>query len=138
TRSGDWIVRAMDRLRDDVRTFRVDRITDVRAVAGPRLLDRPAVDAERAALARIRADIAQVDPAGVYRDAARWTPAPDDTPDAREPTGKEQSPCPSTSTPHSTPRRSPSSPASAPPATRASRLKPTRPRGWTAKSLPDA
>lgn len=73
TRHGDLIVRAMDRLRGEPRSFRLDRIEALRAFPGVHLLDRPA-PSERAALARIRAEIAQIAPSGYGGDSARWMP----------------------------------------------------------------
>lgn len=73
TRDGHLIVRAMDRLRDEPRSFRLDRIEALNPFPGVRLLDRPA-PSERAALARIRAEIAQVAHSGYGLDEARWMP----------------------------------------------------------------
>lgn len=75
TRHGDLIVRAMDRLRGEPRSFRLDRIEALDAFPGARLLDQPAPSvaaSERAAFARIRAEIAMV--AEVGYDDARWMP----------------------------------------------------------------
>ncbi|MCP2339184.1 WYL domain-containing protein [Actinomadura rupiterrae] len=70
TRAGHLLVRAMDRLSEEPRTFRLDRIVSADLLRGPLLLDRPARDA----LTRIREEIARIQPTGYYSDAARWTP----------------------------------------------------------------
>ncbi|MDX3110150.1 WYL domain-containing protein [Nonomuraea angiospora] len=73
TRYGDLIVRAMDRLRGEPRSFRLDRIEALRPFPGVRVLDQPA-PSERAALARIRAEIREIAPSGYGNDQARWIP----------------------------------------------------------------
>lgn len=73
TRHGHLVVRAMDRLRGEPRTFRLDRINALDVLPGTLMLDRPDPDV-RSALARIRAEIANVAPGGYGGDAARWTP----------------------------------------------------------------
>lgn len=75
TRTGHPIVRAMDRLRREPRTFRLDRFIALDVMPGGFHLDRPAGEQERIALARIRAEIADIDPYGYGRDAMRWTPS---------------------------------------------------------------
>lgn len=68
TLAGHQIVRAMDRRSGAPRTFRLDRIADAAVLPDERfVLDRPAP-------ARIRAEIAGVDPDGWTRDAASWSP----------------------------------------------------------------
>lgn len=77
TSAGHLIVRAMDHRSREPRTFRVDRIHAVNLLPGSFWLERPAPDqarAERAALVRLRAEIAQIAPSGYGNDAARWTP----------------------------------------------------------------
>ncbi|MEU1736483.1 WYL domain-containing protein [Streptosporangium sp. NPDC020145] len=73
THAGYLIVRAMDRLRREPRTFRVDRIEYLDVLPGGFHLDRPAAELERMALARIRAEIAEISP-GYFGDQMRWTP----------------------------------------------------------------
>jgi predicted DNA-binding transcriptional regulator YafY len=77
TGRGHLIVRAMDRRSGKYRAFRLDRITHLNLLRGPFQLDHPVIDTERAALARIRAEIACIDECGYRSDAARWIP--DDT-----------------------------------------------------------
>lgn len=75
TRHGDLIVRAMDHRSDEPRSFRLDRIDSLSALPGAFRLGRPAPSvaaSERAAFARIRAEIAMV--AEVGYDDARWMP----------------------------------------------------------------
>ncbi|MER7063986.1 helix-turn-helix transcriptional regulator [Streptomyces albidoflavus] len=74
TRDGHLIVRAMDHLRGEPRSFRLDRITDLDVLPGAFHLDRAAAEQERAALARIRNEIAEVSSWGYGRDEARWSP----------------------------------------------------------------
>jgi predicted DNA-binding transcriptional regulator YafY len=74
TRHGDLIVRAMDHLRGAPRSFRLDRIDTLTHLPGAFRLDRESADRERAALARIRAEIREVASHGYGHDAARWTP----------------------------------------------------------------
>ncbi|MEV8636538.1 WYL domain-containing protein [Streptosporangium sp. NPDC051023] len=73
TRAGRLIVRAMDRLRRESRTFRLDRIECLDVLPGGFHLERPDFDREAAALARIRAEIAEISP-GYYGDEMHWTP----------------------------------------------------------------
>ncbi|PZG47458.1 hypothetical protein C1I98_13385 [Spongiactinospora gelatinilytica] len=76
TARGHLIVRAMDRLRREARTFRLDRIDSLTPYPGVFLLT--AARMERDALARIRAEIAEVQAAGFGGydgyGAMRWTP----------------------------------------------------------------
>ncbi|WP_214103214.1 helix-turn-helix transcriptional regulator [Acrocarpospora catenulata] len=72
TPRGRAVVRAYDRLRADLRTFRVDRIQSLTVLPDAFRFD-PAQKSEDRALARIRAEIAQVADHG-YIDSARWTP----------------------------------------------------------------
>ncbi|MBB2914878.1 hypothetical protein FHS43_006190 [Streptosporangium becharense] len=74
TRAGDLIVRAMDHHARAPRTFRVDRIIALDVMPGSFHLERPEADREAAALARIRAEIEDIDPYGYGRDSMRWTP----------------------------------------------------------------
>lgn len=83
TRAGHEIVRAMDRRSGEPRSFRLDRILALTVVLGPFELTRPEPGAVRAVhpvdpvdaiLARIRAEIAEIDSGGYCGDAARWTP----------------------------------------------------------------
>jgi|GEM_PF-4164749 len=79
TRAGHVIVRAMDRRSGAPRSFRVDRFIRVTPTSGPFLLGGAA---DRAALQRVRAQIADIDPDGfdsaadihLGPDAMRWTP----------------------------------------------------------------
>lgn len=71
TREGHVLVRAMDRRSADARSFRLDRITHLSVLSGPFVLDRTAT---LAALARLRAEIADVEPDGFAITAARWSP----------------------------------------------------------------
>jgi hypothetical protein len=56
-----------------LRTFRLDRVHALRRAPGTFQLDRSADTIERAALARIRAEIARV-PATGYDNEMRWFP----------------------------------------------------------------
>jgi predicted DNA-binding transcriptional regulator YafY len=67
TRDGHVIVRAYDQTRGEYRSFRLDRITQVRTTWTP----------QDDALARIRAEIALIDPCGYRNDAATWRPEPE-------------------------------------------------------------
>jgi predicted DNA-binding transcriptional regulator YafY len=71
TRGGNILVLAMDRRSGDARSFRLDRITHLSVLSGTFVLDRIAT---LAALARVRADIADVEPDGYAITAARWSP----------------------------------------------------------------
>ncbi|MGW5259663.1 WYL domain-containing protein [Microbispora sp. NPDC004025] len=74
TRTGEQLVRAMDRRSGETRSFRLDRIHALNVMpGGVFLLDHTPIR-ERAALARIRAEIREVDPVGYGYDGMRWTP----------------------------------------------------------------
>ena len=73
TKAGHMIVRVLDRRSGKPRSFRLDRIHALDAFPGGCFLLGDSDHQERAALARIRAEIDLVDHHG-YRDAARWLP----------------------------------------------------------------
>lgn len=88
SRTGNRYLRAMDRMRGEVRTFRFTRVLSCTELDEEFVLPNPwtgfagdaAVVAELnaidAALARIKAEIAQVAEYRHCGDAARWTPEP--------------------------------------------------------------
>lgn len=73
--AGHASVRAYDRLRSAIRAFRGDRIQDLTVLPDAFRSDPSDDGRERAALARIRAEIDLI-PDHNYVDAAHWTPTP--------------------------------------------------------------
>lgn len=74
TPAGHLLVRAMDRRSGEPRSFRLDRIEALNVMPGGVFLLDHTGPRERAALARLRAEIRDVSPIGYGHDGMRWTP----------------------------------------------------------------